>query len=430
MRSSWRLLAPLPSLQTTAANKQRLKATAAATADAINEKVSNLIKHQRLEKTTGTTAGGAASATAPVSSGAVSPSAPSPSSTSKNEGTMSLNKYMAHKGLCSRREADKYLEKGWVLLNGIIPTKEQSMTRIDPNDPNLVVELTSKAAMDQAQRCTILLHKPLGVVSCQPESKEQTPAVTLLTADRQYHGTNYRNHAHSSSSSSSPPPSRQHGNNNNENNWKDNPRKQKGWAVAGRLDVNSSGLLILTQSGKVARELIRPNGDVEKEYLVRIPLVRDLDHKIELLRQGIYEKFSTTPPSTSSSSTMSRESMTSRSPPWSRYGQYDDDDDNEEDDTTPNQTQQRDPKQQQQQQQHQQQQNRDGVWLRAKVVEQINDNQLRFVLTTGITHQIRRMCDAVALPIQSIKRVRMGKIVLGDLPLGKWKYLPPGFKLV
>ena len=65
----------------------------------------------------------------------------------------------------------------------------------------------------------------------------------------------------------------------------------------------------------------------------------------------------------------------------------------------------------------------DGEALRPAQVEWVNDDQLRFVLKEGKKRQIRRMCEAVGLKVLGLKRVRIGKVMLGDLPVGQWRYL-------
>ena len=57
-----------------------------------------------------------------------------------------------------------------------------------------------------------------------------------------------------------------------------------------------------------------------------------------------------------------------------------------------------------------------------------NPEQLRFVLNEGKKRQIRRMCEAVGLTVVGLKRVRIGKLMLGNLPLGQWRYLRPDEK--
>lgn len=67
----------------------------------------------------------------------------------------------------------------------------------------------------------------------------------------------------------------------------------------------------------------------------------------------------------------------------------------------------------------------DGKPLRPAQVEWINEDQLRFILKEGRKRQIRRMCEAVGLEVTGLKRVRLGKLVLGDLPEGHWRFLGP-----
>ena len=65
----------------------------------------------------------------------------------------------------------------------------------------------------------------------------------------------------------------------------------------------------------------------------------------------------------------------------------------------------------------------DGVQLKpAKVVWQ-NADQLRFGLREGRKRQIRRMCEIVGLKVTGLKRVRTGRVALGALPVGQWRYL-------
>src|SRR5699024_5642289 len=65
----------------------------------------------------------------------------------------------------------------------------------------------------------------------------------------------------------------------------------------------------------------------------------------------------------------------------------------------------------------------DGKALRPAEVVWQNDDQLRFIITEGKKRQIRRMCEQVGLKVVGLKRVRIGNIVLGDLPQGKWRYM-------
>ena len=67
----------------------------------------------------------------------------------------------------------------------------------------------------------------------------------------------------------------------------------------------------------------------------------------------------------------------------------------------------------------------DGQRLRPAKVWWQNEDQLRFILREGKKRQIRRMCDLVGLRVVGLKRIRIGKVMLGDLPPGQWRYLAP-----
>ncbi|WP_029147610.1 pseudouridine synthase [Methylophilus sp. 5] len=149
-----------------------------------------------------------------------------------------LSKVMADRGLCSRREADDWIVNGWVKVNGDII--ETLGTRIEP-DAEIVISAYAKE--HQAETVTILLHKPVGYVSGQAEDGYE-PAVVLFNPDNQW-----------SEDSSGIDFKRGH---------------LRGLAPAGRLDIDSTGLLVLTQDGRVARKLIGDDSNVEKEYLVRV----------------------------------------------------------------------------------------------------------------------------------------------------------------
>jgi 23S rRNA pseudouridine2604 synthase len=148
-----------------------------------------------------------------------------------------LNKRMADLGLCSRREADAWIEQGWVKVNGDVALVG---TKVLPQDR---VEVDKRAAAAQSNQVTILLNKPIGYVSGQAEDGHQ-PAVVLIASGAHWQGDSSRLRF---------------------------VRDQlRGLAPAGRLDIDSTGLLVLTQDGRVARQLIGEDSDMEKEYLVRV----------------------------------------------------------------------------------------------------------------------------------------------------------------
>ncbi len=232
-----------------------------------------------------------------------------------------VSKIMADRGMCSRREADAWIEKGWVKVDGSvigIGHKAQADCQI---------ELAGAARAESAELVTILLNKPVGYVSGQPEPAYE-PAVRLITKENHF------------ASRGEPELDRMH---------------FEGLAPAGRLDIDSKGLLIFTQDGRVARELIGENSSVDKEYLVRVQ-GKMKENGIKLLKHGL---------------------------------------------------------------------SLDGVKLLPAFVEWMNEDQLRFVLREGKKRQIRRMCEQVGLEVVGLKRVRIGKVLLENLPEGKWRFLRP-----
>ncbi len=164
-----------------------------------------------------------------------------------------LSKVMSERGICSRREADLWIERGWVFVDG--EQISELGTRIDPAAE---ITISKEAEKDQAKAVTILLHKPVGYVSGQPEP-DCVPAVTLITAENQLP---------------------------NSGGPEFKPWMLRGLAPAGRLDVDSTGLLVLTSDGRVAKRLIGEDSDAEKEYLVRVS-GQMIQGGLDLLRHGL-----------------------------------------------------------------------------------------------------------------------------------------------
>jgi len=232
-----------------------------------------------------------------------------------------LSKLMSEQGLCSRREADSYIERGWVLVDGQ-PVTELG-TRIDPTQR---ITLNHAAQARQHTRVTILLNKPVGFVSGQAEDNHK-PAVTLINAASRF------------AADKSP--------------QRFSPAHLKGLAPAGRLDIDSQGLLVLTQDGRIAKQLIGEDSAIDKEYLVRVQ-GKIAGNGLQMLNHGL---------------------------------------------------------------------KLDGETLKPAKVSWQNDDQLRFILHEGKKRQIRRMCELVGLKVTGLKRVCIGKVKLGDLPAGQWRYL-------
>lgn len=161
---------------------------------------------------------------------------------------------MASRGLCSRREADRYIEQGLVRVDGKIVAELAAKV-----SPDAGIELANEARRQQGARVTILLNKPIGLVSGQPEDG-YSPAVSIVTAKTRWSGdTSPRRFA---------------------------PEQSRGMAPAGRLDIDSTGLLVLTQDGRIARQIIGETSSVDKEYLVRVEGTLS-DRGMTLLRHGL-----------------------------------------------------------------------------------------------------------------------------------------------
>ncbi len=245
--------------------------------------------------------------------------------------TVRLNKRMAELGLCSRREADAWIERGWVRVNG------QPSVMGQPVAANARIEIDRQAEQQQRLQVTILINKPVGYVSGQAEDGHE-PAVVLVQPQNRWGECNSRMR------------------------W--GHEQLRGLAPAGRLDIDSIGLLVLTQDGRVARQLIGENSEMEKEYLVRVSYGQESlnvqaafpPEKLALLCHGL---------------------------------------------------------------------SLDGQALRPAQVGWQNPEQLRFVLKEGKKRQIRRMCEQVGLFVTGLKRVRIGRVNLGHLPVGQWRYLAP-----
>ncbi|MBT4761374.1 MAG: rRNA pseudouridine synthase [Bdellovibrionaceae bacterium] len=170
-----------------------------------------------------------------------------------SEENLRLSKLLSQRGICSRRKADEWIEKGYIKVDGeVIRTLGVRVA------PDCEIELSVKAKNEQAQQFTFILNKPLRYVSGTPEDNHPT-AMKLLSSD------------------------------NRDPQFKSNyepPVNLKGLAPAGRLDINSTGLIIYTQNGVLAKKLIQQNSEVEKEYLVRVR-GRLPDKNLKLLNHGL-----------------------------------------------------------------------------------------------------------------------------------------------
>ena len=221
-----------------------------------------------------------------------------------------LQKILASAGLCSRRTAETYIEDGRVTVNGAVAKLGDSA------DPEVdLVALDGKAVLPTEKPfCYVMLHKPVGYVSTMSDERGRRTVrdLTLDVGERIY--------------------------------------------PVGRLDLNSSGLLLMTNDGALAHRLMHPRYEVEKTYLVGTR--GDVAAALPVLRAPM---------------------------------------------------------------------ELDGVALHPAKVELVKTTPegavLRFVIHEGRNRQVRRMCEKAGLDVSWLRRVAEGKLTLGDLEKGTWRYL-------
>ncbi|GGY01937.1 RNA-binding protein [Massilia dura] len=217
--------------------------------------------------------------------------------------TIRLSKRLADQLPCSRREAELYIEGGYVLVDGIVV--EEPGARVAPAQ---TVELAPDATLLEIVPVTILLNKPAGADALRCLSEE--------TLHRGGHNANERflkRHLHN-------------------------------LTPALPLDPSASGLFVFTQDYRVIRKLVDEPGSVEQELIVEVDGTI-ADNGLAQLNGG------------------------------------------------------------------------------ATKVSWQNERRLRFAVKGPKPTQIDKMCGAVGLTPTSIKRLRIGRMSMGSLPAGQWRYL-------
>ena len=228
-----------------------------------------------------------------------------------------LQKYVAECGLMSRRAAEKEIELGNITVNG---EKVEVGRKIIPGRDKVVYKGRPVVMEKDDEKLYILLNKPRGYVTTMSDEKGRKCLPELLAGV----------------------PGRVY--------------------PCGRLDMDSEGLVILTNDGDAAAALMHPKHDVEKIYHVKI--------KKEV----------------------TQEELSALNSPMEI----------------------------------------DGYKLRPVKVSIMSrkdgETVLRFVLTEGRNRQIRKMCDKVGLRVARLRRISIGELNIGVLPVGKWKYMNHGEK--
>lgn len=215
-----------------------------------------------------------------------------------------INKYLADAGVASRRQADKLVESGLVTINGI---KAQNADRVQPGD---VVCVKGKRIYIQEEKHVVAFYKPEGVTCTQ---KDKYAKVTIDDVFRYPLRLNY----------------------------------------AGRLDKDSTGLLIMTNDGELIDRMMRARNHHEKEYIVKVNQ-KITPEFMARMSEGIY---------------LEELDVTTRPCKVTKEGEY----------------------------------------------------TFRIVLTQGLNRQIRRMCESLGCRVESLKRVRVMNVVLGNLKPGMYR---------
>lgn len=272
-----------------------------------------------------------------------------------------LTKRMSELSICSRREADRWIRDGLVSVHGKVAEIGEKVDASLPAqdivviDSSLLSSSSSNGIVASASSTdltvAVVLNKPPGYVSGQAEHGH-SPAIRLLTRDRLWVS-----------------------NNNNGDDIKLPENSWKHFAPAGRLDLDSSGLLVFARSGVIAKKLIHHDSVIEKEYIVGVePAVQEtkreleIDEKFVLPRPGL-----DLTPVTRGGGTL--------------LGEY-----------------------------------RPLKPCKAKWLEK--GSLLRIVLTEGRKQHIRRACrELLGYHVVSLNRARIGPIEMHELPEGCWRPL-------
>ncbi len=232
-----------------------------------------------------------------------------------------LSRRICEMSLCSRREADEWIENGWVRVDGVMVTTLG--TRVHPGAR---IEIKDAASAHQTESVTILFNKPLDV-ACGPLEGDGENALLSIHPENRWREDESRYHFKAT--------------------------HLRGLALAGQLDPDATGMLVFTQEGSVARRIGSNDTRLEKEYMVRVAGELTADG-MKLLNQGLAL---------------------------------------------------------------------DEVKLKRAQVSWQSEQQLRFVLHESRKRQIQRMCELVGLRVTAVKRIRIGSVSLGKLPVGQWRYL-------
>jgi len=154
-----------------------------------------------------------------------------------DDGLIRLNKYLAHSGVCSRREADKYIQAGVVTVNGQVVT--ELGVKVSPTDK---VQFEGQT-LQREKLVYVLLNKPKGFITSMDDPFDRKTVMSLV----------------------------------------ENAVKERIYPV-GRLDRNTTGLLLFTNDGQMAKKLTHPSHRIKKIYHVTLNKPLSKNHFDEILK--------------------------------------------------------------------------------------------------------------------------------------------------
>lgn len=227
--------------------------------------------------------------------------------------TERLQKYLASCGVASRRKCEELIEQGKVKINGVVAKLGDKV-----DDDTDVVEFNGKKVEKAQEKYYIMLNKPRGVVVTAKDEKGRENVVDLIKRDLD----------------------------------------ARVFPV-GRLDIDTEGLLLITNDGDFANKIAHPSNNITKTYLARVKGGFVEKEALFSLRKGVKLEDGITKPAK----------------------------------------------------------------VEIKEFYPDKTTLLEITISEGRNRQIRRMCEAVGHPVCDLMRIAVGDIKLGNLPYGKWRYL-------
>lgn len=247
-----------------------------------------------------------------------------------------LQKYLANNGVAARRKCEEFIQEGRVKVNGEV-VKELG-TKINPEKD--IIEFDGKVVKPVGKKVYILLNKPIGYVTTVKDQFERPTVLDLVKVEEKV-------------------------------------------LPVGRLDMYTSGALILSNDGEFINKVTHPRNEVEKTYTVTVKGIvtkediEKLQNGVEIQMDKLYEN---------------------------------EDENNEENDYNPKQ--------------------KDKTFKtgKAKVKilktdEEKNISRLQITIHEGKNREVRKMCEAIGKKVLALHRRKIGNLDVKNIELGKWRYL-------